>query len=190
MMKMPVTTFEKLKKQGACEEGYRKLAKALGGISSFGKDEPITLIQILDSNGLDDAIWALRACDDCDRFARELVCDFADECLPIFEKQAPKDNRPRKAIEVARRYARGEATQEELGAAMAAARDAAWKAALAARAAAWTAAWAAEWKAALAARAAARDAAWAAERDAARAAWGAARAKQEKILRDKLRMCE
>jgi hypothetical protein len=169
-MKMPITTFEKLKAQGACEEGYRKLAKALGGISTYGKDRPITLIQILDSNGLDDALWALRACDECDRFARELACDFADECLPIFEKYAPKDDRPRKAIEVARRYARGEATQEELAAAWAAARDAARAAA---RAAAWDAAWDA-----------ARAAAW----DAARAAaWDAAEAKQEQILRAKLR---
>jgi len=66
------------------------------------------------------------------------------------------DPRPRHAIDVARRYAGGEATAEELDAA----RDAAWNAARdAARAAG---------------RAAARDAAWAARDAAWNAAWNAA----------------
>ena len=67
------------------------------------------------------------------------------------------DARSRNAIEVAERFARNEATREELGAAWDAARDAA-------RGAAWDAAWDA-----------ARDAAW----DAARAAaWAAEEAQQ------------
>ena len=72
--------------------------------------------------------------------------------------------------DIAERYTNGEATDSELAAARAAARDAAWDAA---RDAAWDAArtaraaWAAAWDAA---RAAARDAAWDAARDAARAA--------------------
>jgi len=84
------------------------------------------------------------------------------------------DERSRNAVVVSEKFANGVATKEELAAAWAAARDAAWDAAwAAARAAAWDAAWAA---ARDAARAAARDAAWAAARDAARdAAWDAAR---------------
>ena len=80
------------------------------------------------------------------------------------------DERSRKAVEVAEKFAVGEATRKELSAARAAARAAAWAAArAAARAAtwdaAWNAAWAAAWNAARAAAgAAARDAAWAAAR--------------------------
>jgi len=73
------------------------------------------------------------------------------------------DERSIAVLDVAERYANGQATEKEL----AAARDAAWAAA---RDAAWAAARDAAWEAA---REAARDAAWAAARDAA---WEAARA--------------
>jgi hypothetical protein len=123
------------------------------------------------------------------RAARLFACDCAERALVVWERHGiPGDTRPRDAIAVARRYADGQATQEEL----AAARDAAWDAARAAtRDAAWDAAWAADgaadgaaaWDAARAAAgaaawdadvAAAWAAAWAAARDAARAAAGAA----------------
>ena len=181
---MPTTRFRLLHDAGACKERYRFLAKALGGIKAYGRDTPITLLQILDINGFDDALWALRACDDAETFSRLLACDYAEHVLPIFETQYPDDDRPRKAIAVSRRHAHGEATDAELSAAWAAwhaagadARDAAraagaaawaaWHAAGAAGAAAWHAAWAAgaaAWYAAeAAAEAAARDAAWHAE---------------------------
>ncbi|MBC7350451.1 MAG: hypothetical protein H5U05_10820 [Candidatus Aminicenantes bacterium] len=101
-----------------------------------------------------------------ERTARLFACDCAERVLPLYEARYD-DDRPRKAIETARRYAEGKADVEEL----AAARAAAWEAALnasrdASRAAAWAAAWAAVWAAEeavwAAARAAAEDAAWAA----------------------------
>ena len=95
-----------------------------------------------------------------ERTARLFAADCAERVLPMFDAQSPNDDRPRRAIETARRFADGEATRGELDAA----RDAAWAAS---RAAARDAAWDA---ARDAARAAARDAAWAAARDAARAA--------------------
>ena len=87
------------------------------------------------------------------------------------------------AIDIAERYAYGEATDEELSAAWDAASDAAQAAAeaaaeAAAKDAAWDAAWAAAW-------AAARDAAWAADRTAAEAAaWAAAEAAAQAAARD------
>ena len=149
---MPTTSFRLLHDAGACKERYRFLAKALGGIKAYGRDTPITLLQILNINGLDDALWALRACPDSDTFARLLACDYAEHVLPIFETQYPDDDRPRKAIEVSRRYARGEAIEAELTAAWNAA-EAAWAAAettawAAAETAAWADAWAAAWAAA------------------------------------------
>ena len=155
---MPTTSFRLLHDAGACKERYRFLAKALGGIKAYGVNTPITLLQILDINGLDDALWALRACPDADTFARLLACDYAEHVLRIFETQYPDDDRPRKAIAVSRRYARGEATDAELSAARTAAETAASDAASnAAGTAARTAAWAT-------ARTAARYAVWYAER--------------------------
>ncbi len=40
------TTFNKLHKYGACIDGYRKLAKYLGGVNKYGKDTPIPLDKI------------------------------------------------------------------------------------------------------------------------------------------------
>ena len=174
----PSTTFAKLHAASACVDRYKHLAKALGGITKYGRNKPITLLQILDANGLNDALWALCACDDSDKFARLLACDFAKHVLPIFEREYPDDKRPREAIAVARRYANGQATDNEL----AVARAAAWDAVGAAvGAAAWAAAWAA---AGAAAWAAAWDAAGAA---AGAAAWDAARAAEQKWQEQRLR---
>jgi hypothetical protein len=66
-----------------------------------------------------------------DRNLRLFACDCAERVLPLFEKDHPNDNRPRAAIETARRFANGQATWEELDAARAAvaAAWAAWDAA-------------------------------------------------------------
>ena len=74
---------------------------------------------------------------------RLFACDCAEQALPIYEKDYPDDKRPRKAVETARLFAEGKATQKELDAARyaagTAARTAAWYAARAAAgAAAWT----------------------------------------------------
>jgi hypothetical protein len=122
-----------------------------------------------------------------DKTLRLLACDIAEDVMHLYEERYPKDSRVRDCIAVARRYANGEATEEDRDAAWAAAWDAAW-------AAARDAAWAAAGDAARdAAWAAARDAAWAAAwdvagdavRDAARdAAWDAAWAKYSQWLVD------
>lgn len=101
-----------------------------------------------------------------------LACDFAAAVLPIWEAAYPLDSRPADCIAVARRYWRGEATEQ----AREDARDAAWAAGAAG--AAGAAAWAA-WAAAGAAGDAAGAAEW--------AAGAAARAAQIEMTRAVLR---
>ena len=153
------TTLNLLRKAGACEKGYKKLAEHLGGALKYGKNTPIPLTVVLSSNGLDDTLWILRATiEPADALARDFAADCADSVRHLID-----DDRSISAISVARRHARGQASDADL----AAARNSAWAAA---RAAAMDAAWAAAWDADLAAAwAAAMDAAWA-------AAWAAARA--------------
>ena len=124
---MPMTSLELLYEAGACAGRYKFLAKALGGITKYGKDTPITLLQILDINGLDDTLWALRACPGSERFSRLLACDYAEHVLHAYETRYPNDDRPQKAIETSRRYAYGKATMKELKAAWKDARSATWE---------------------------------------------------------------
>ena len=60
-----------------------------------------------------------------DRSARLFAADCAEDVLPLFEAEFPTDPRPRHAIDVARQFAVGEATKEELAAAHDAAHGAA-----------------------------------------------------------------
>jgi len=59
-----------------------------------------------------------------ERTARLFACDCAERVLPIYAKSYPGDNRLVECIAVARRYANGEATADELAAAWEAAREA------------------------------------------------------------------
>jgi hypothetical protein len=148
-------------------------------------------------------LWMLRRLPEADAVQRWFATRCARRVLKFYEKQHPDDNRPRRAIEVAERYAHGKVTEKELVAARDAARGAARGAATgAAWAAAWGAAWAAAGGAARgAAGDAARDAAWDAARGAAKdaaggaaggaardaawgAAWGAERTWQRACLRE------
>jgi len=147
------TTLAKIREHSPCEDGWRKLLSHLG--KTKADDEPLALTTILDSNGLDDALWCLRTMPEHDRHWRLYAVWCARQVQHLMT-----DARSPAALDVAERHANGEATNAELAAARAAARAAAGDAA---RAAAWAAAWAA-------ADAAAWAAAWAAADAAARAA--------------------
>lgn len=164
------TTLNKIREHSPCCEGWEKLLTSLG--KTKADDEPLSFKSILDSNGLDDAIWALRSID-----APEVRL-FAVRCVRQIQHLLT-DERSLHALDVSEAYAVGEATKDELSAAgyaaEAAARDAARDAAEAA--AGYAARYAAEAAAEAAARAEARYAA----RDAARsAAEAAARDAQQK----------
>jgi len=137
-------------------------------------DAPITFREIAGAVNPADVVWCFATMPGHDSLKRHFAVDYAERVRHLMT-----DERSLNALAVARRHAEGEATDEELlaasAAARAAARDAsaaAWAARAAARAA--RAASAAAWDAARDASAAAR-AARAAARAASAAAWDAAR---------------
>ena len=188
------TTLAAIRVASPCASGWKKLLAALG--KTKADNEPLDLLTVLNSNGLDDALWVMSFAMPDARLARHFQAWCAEQVLHIFEAVRPDDRRVRDQIEMLRR---DDATKAERDAARTAARDAArtvpWDAAWdAAMAAAWYAARdatrASTWASAEAARDAAWDVAWAsaeAARDAARdAAWDAARDAQESRLRKML----
>ena len=97
------TTFNKAHEAGACTESYKKMAKALGGITKYGKHTPIPLDKVLEVCGLQDTIWAMRCTiEPSENILIELACRCAEHTLTNFESLYPDDKRPRKAIEAAR----------------------------------------------------------------------------------------
>jgi len=133
------TTFRKCHESNACTEGYRKLAKFLGGVDRYGEDKPIPLAVIVESNGLKDALWTLRCTVEPLEITQKTLIEFACRCaehvLVNYEKLYPDDKRPRQAIEAARAFAEGKGSAH----AAAYAADAAHAAAHAADAAAYAA---------------------------------------------------
>ena len=188
------TTLAAIRAASPCECGWKKLLAALG--KTKADNEPLDLLTVLNSNGLDDALWVMSFAMPDGQLARHFRAWCAEQVLHIFEAVRPGDRRVRDQIEMLRR---DDATKAERAAADAAARAAARAAAdtaarAAARAAAEAAAWAAARDAADAAAEAAADAAWtaadaaaeAAADAASRAAWAAARDAQESRLRKML----
>ena len=157
------TTLNRIRAYQPCKEGWEKLLKHLG--KTKADDEQLSLLTILDSNGIGDALWCLRAIEGRDKEIRLYAVWCARQVQHLM-----KDPRSLAALDVAEKCANGKATEEELAkaeaAARAAARDAARDAAGdAARGASRDAAWGA-----------ARGAAWCAAWDVERgAAWDAAR---------------
>ena len=173
-------TLKALRQAGACYTSYNRVVRALQAKDFSSADaerksyiryvhnENISLQFILDSNGLDDALWTLCCVDNVERDIRL----YAVWCARQVQHHMT-DCRSIAALDVAERCANGQATYEELvaaeDAARAAARAAAWNSARAV----WNAARAAESAAWSAARAAAGGAAW---NSARAAAWNSARA--------------
>jgi hypothetical protein len=165
---MICTTLNKIRAHNPCGSGWSKLLKHLGKTQS--DDEALPLSVIVASNGLDDALWALRTLPEHNNLWRHYAVWCARQVQHLMT-----DRRSLAALDVAERHAIGEATDEELAAA--------WDVARAARAAAWAAGDVA--RAAGDAAWAARDAAWAAwdvARAARAAAWAAGAAQKEKLL--------
>jgi hypothetical protein len=181
---MIYTTFKKLREAEACKDRYALLKSNL---KNRKDNDPIRLIEILDSNGLNDVLWIPKSAligPDIEKRYRLFAVACCQDILHLI-----KDQRSRDAVKIAHLFAYGEATKKDLTAAG----EAAWVTA-------WVTAWATAWAAAreaagatagAAARAAARaaaveaaveaagEAAWEAREAAGEAAWEAREAARE-----------
>ena len=128
-----LTTLRKIKDHKPCSDGWTKLLKSLNKTKT--DDDPLSILHIIESNGIEDAIWCLRAVEGHDRTIRLFAVWCARQVQYLME-----DPRSLKALDVAEAFANGLATEGELKAARVAASDAAR---VAASDAAWDAAWAA-----------------------------------------------
>ena len=170
---MPITTSPAaICAADPCKEGIRKLLEHVGKTMTAARADTTELpvLTVLESNGLDDALWVLDKAVGNKRICRLFAADCAERVHYLYAAVCPDDDRPMNAIRVARDP---NATDEQKDAARAAARAAARDAFDAASDAAWAAAWAArDASDAASDGVAARAAAWVAARAAARtAAW-------------------
>jgi hypothetical protein len=151
---MITTTLRQLRQHSPCSEGWRTLLSYLG--KTGVDDEPLPLVTILQSNGLDDALWCLRTITGHDK---EII-RFALACAQDV-RHLMTDRRLLDALDALERHLEIPLSREELDRVLVAAEWAAAQAARAAEAAAEAAArsaraaWTAAWEAARAAEAAA-----------------------------------
>ena len=135
-------TLNRIRAHSPCESGWTKLLKHLG--KTQADDRPLSLLTVLESNSLDDALWCLRAVNGHEKEIRRFACQCALDVIHLWN-----------APPIVKRYLKT-GNEKLRAAAWAAAWDAAGDAA---GAAAGAAAWAAAGDAArAAARAAAGDA--------------------------------
>ena len=157
-------TIKGRKKLKLCEHGYHSAPTPWDALG-YAPGSMLCLVEISEPEGRDETKYVSRTrklikAVNIERQLREFACDVAEESLNLqVQRGNTVDERSRAAIEVARRFARGDATREELAVAWAAARDAACAVAWAATSAAACAA--ANDATSAAAGAAVRAAAWA-----------------------------
>lgn len=127
---MMTTTLAAIRAQSPCRAGWMWLLKHV----DMPDDAPLPLATILDSNGINDALWvAYRVIGEPAHavlmpFLRECAaraCDCADRVRPIIEATRPGIDSPRKATEAARACVAGTLSEREPRAAYAYAADAA-----------------------------------------------------------------
>ncbi len=114
---MAYTTLNRIKEYEPCGSGWKRLLKFLG--KDKADNRRLSFKRILKSNGIHDAIWALRTLPYEDKCL--FLADVAESVLHIYEKRNPDDDRPRKAIQAVRDYKVNGITREQLNKARAAA---------------------------------------------------------------------
>ena len=113
------TTLAAIRAKSPCADGYAKLLADLG--KTAADDDPLDLLTVLNSNGLDDALWVLSYAMPEDRLARHFQAWCAEQVLHLFETEYPNDTRVRAQIAMLRD---DQASAQDRAAAGAAAREA------------------------------------------------------------------
>jgi hypothetical protein len=101
------TTLNQIRLHSPCTEGWTKLLSYLN--KTKADDAPMSILTILDSNGLEDAIWCFRAVEGYDKEKRM----FAVKCARSIQ-HLMKDSRSLHALDVAEKFANGLVTVDEL----------------------------------------------------------------------------
>ena len=102
-----MTTLNEIRSHGPCQDGWAKLLKHLGKTRPDAK--PLSLLTILDSNGLGDAVWCLRTEPTPERTQR-----FA---LAVARRVGHLHPQAKATLDIVEQYLSGQATKEELEAA-------------------------------------------------------------------------
>ena len=123
MAKPIMITLNRIRAYDPCNSGWSKLLAAKG--KTKADDEEFPLADILETNDLDDCLWALRCTPkDTHHLWRKFAVWSARQVEHLME-----DERSKAALNVAWQHSNGEATDDELAAAWDAARAAAMAAA-------------------------------------------------------------
>lgn len=101
------TTLQKILKNISCESQRKEFLRKLGKKES--DNCKIEILEILDLNGFDDALWSLRGVDG---YERELRL-FAVWCGRRVQENI-KDQKSIDAINIAEKFANGEASESDL----------------------------------------------------------------------------
>ena len=179
---MITTTLRQIRQHEPCADGWRTLLTFLG--KTRVDDEPLPLTTILQSNGLDDALWCLRTLEGHDKEIIRFALACAQEVKHLMTDQRSLD-----ALDALARHLESPLSKQELDQVLAAAGAAAARASgAAAGAAAWAAALAVEAAAGEDAQSAVEAvesavwALWAEAQVAKAAARAAARARQVQVF--------
>lgn len=114
------TTLNKIQRQGLLS--HRDTTRIFSSIGKTDLDEPISILTILDAIGLGATLSCLDVVEGHEREKRLLAVAFARRVQHLMEPCSVA------ALNTAERYARGEATKEEMMAAKSAAHFVAWNA--------------------------------------------------------------
>lgn len=109
-------SLQQIKDKKPCKSGWETLLKSKGKTKADKDLFPIT--DILDSNGLDDAVWCLRCFEYKDYCL--FLADVAESVLHIYEENNAS-KAPRDAINAIRDYHAGKISKGDLDAAVSAA---------------------------------------------------------------------